>query len=161
MKNKVLKNIIIVMTFLLIILNINNSYAYEQVAAYNLKVRLKNINTTAYTIELLDGEDKVYSSQKGNDSKEHEFIITGTAENTNLENFKVKIRYNNGKIKTFENIKMEELKENENANTEIKDSYIYNLRVNIISIPTLIIIIIVVAAVGIIVYLKTHKKRIK
>lgn len=161
---KTVKKFLIVAIFILMIFNfisINNSYCFEQVKAYNLKINLKNISTTKYTIELLNGEDKVYISQNGNDSKEHEFVITGSAEKTNLEDFKVRIKYKNGKTKTFDNIKLTDLVKNENDDSEIKENYIYNLKVNIISLPALIGIIVVVILIGILIYFKTHKRVIK
>ncbi|MBR3832490.1 MAG: hypothetical protein IKJ72_02550, partial [Mycoplasmataceae bacterium] len=159
---------LILILFLNIFFNTNLVNAYEQTEimnVYKLRIKLVNLETSEYKIELIDEiSDKIYESQKGNTEGIHDFAIATDMDKSHLVNYSVKLKFDNGEIKNFEPIKIDKLIDIDDDTSDTTYSYEYSLRVKFI--PSIVIkiaitILIIALVVVVIINLKNYKKRIK
>ena len=79
-----------------------------EVISNKLNCNLINIDTEEYTIELIDGiSNRIFDSQNGNENGEHNFTIATDMDESHLEHYSIKVKFNNGEVKDFGNIKVE------------------------------------------------------
>ena len=131
---------------------------------YKIKIKLINVDTDDYTIELIDGiSNRIFDSQKGNENGEHNFTIATDMDERHLNNYSVKVKFDNGDVKDFDYINVDKLiKVDEDINAT---SYNYEYRLLVKILPRSVIIGVAVMIVlgglaALIVALKKHKKRI-
>lgn len=168
MKKK-LQCLLILMIFLMIIFcGINKSHADELIGmmkVYKLKINLINVDTDKYTIELFDGiSNRIYETQEGNETGEHNFAIATDMEVRHLVNYEIKIKFKNGNVKTFDTIDVDKLIDIDDDKSDSSYNYEYNLRVKLLPKSAIIgicVVLVIVGIVALIIALKKHKKRIR
>lgn len=166
--NKKLQCLLMLIIFLLsIFLMINKINANELIGmmkVYKLKINLINVDTDAYTIELIDGiSNRIYDTQVGNKKGQHDFTIATDMDENHLEYYGIKVRFNNGDVKSYDSIEVDKLKMIDNDNTDSSYNYEYNVLINLLPksiINTIYIILAIVCATIMVIYLIKHKKRI-
>lgn len=131
---------------------------------YKLKINLLNLDTSNYTIELIDNiSDRIYETQEGNETGEHNFAIATDMDESHLRHYGVNVKLENGDIKSFNSIKVDKLIDVDDDKTDSSYSYEYNLRMKILP-NWLVIVLVVIAVVAVlvagIIALKKHKRRI-
>ena len=165
--NSKMKKIAIIIIFLITIFNVNVVNADDMIGimkVYKIDINLINVDTTEYVIELIDGiSNRVYETQNGNEQGHHNFAIATDMDERHLVNYSVKLKFKNGDIKDFGNIKLEDLIKIDEESNKSTFSYKYDLRVKLlpnIAIKIIIAIILIILAVFVIRAIKKHKKRI-
>lgn len=158
----------VLIVFLITIFCMNNVNADDTIGimkVYKLKINLLNIDTSAYTIELIDGiSNRIYETQDGNESGEHNFAIATDMDERHLVNYSIKVKFKNGEVKNFDSIKVAKLIDVDDDKTDSSYSYEYNVRVKLFSKDVIIgfcVAVVIIALVILIIYLKKHKRRIK
>lgn len=145
------------------IVNADDSIGIMKV--YKLKINLLNLDTSDYTIELIDNiSDRIYETQDGNETGEHNFAIATDMDESHLRHYGIKIKFKNGDVKNFDSINVDKLIDVDDDKTDSSYSYEYNLRVKLLpkwAIITFIVIVVVAALALGIIALKKHKRRIK
>ena len=143
----------------------NDDDAIGIMKVYKLKINLLNLDTTDYTIELIDKiSDRIYETQEGIESGVHNFAIATDLDEHHLVNYGIKVKFNDGNVKNFDSIKVDKLIDVDDDRTDSSYSYEYNLRMRILPkwlVVVFIVIVVIAALAAGIVALKKHKKRIR
>lgn len=167
MKKK-MQNILILIIFLITIFNMNFVNADELIGTmnvYKIKIKLLNIDTSEYTIELIDGiYNRIYETQEGNESGEHHFAIATDMDERHLVNYGIKVKFKNGDVKDFGSIKVAKLIDIDEDKTDSSYNFEYNVRVKLLpknAVIGICVALVIVALIVLIIYLKKHKRRIK
>ena len=148
-----------------VISNVNADDSIGIMKVYKLKINLLNMDTSDYTIELFDDiSNRIYETQDGNKSGEHNFAIATDMDERHLVNYGIHIKFANGDVKKFDSINIKKLIDIDDDKTDSTYSYEYNLRVKLIPnwlIITFAVIVVIAALVAGIIALKKHKRIIK
>ncbi len=158
----------IIIVFIMLFFGINTvAVADDSIGimnVYKLKINLINIDTTDYTIELFDDiSNRIYETQDGNETGEHNFAIATDMDERHLVNYGINIKFADGETKNFKSINVKKLIDVDDDKTDTTFSYEYNLRVKILPnwlIITMIVIVVVALLVAGVIALKKHKRRI-
>ena len=132
---------------------------------YKITVNLKNIDTDKYKIELMDGISKrIYETQEGNETGQHNFAIATDMDERHLVNYWIKLKFDNGDVKEFPRIELEDLIDTDEDKTDSSYSYEYNLRVRLFPKVVrigFVVLCVVAIIVAFIIWLKKRKRWIK
>lgn len=144
---------------------VNADDAIGIMKVYKLKINLLNLDTTDYTIELIDNiSDRIYETQDGNESGEHDFAIATDLDEHHIVNYGIRVKFKDGDVKNFDSINVDKLIDIDDDKSDSSYSYEYNLRIKILPkwiVIVMVIIVVIAALVAGIVALKNHKKRIR
>lgn len=168
MKKKTSIFLLVIFLVLILAIGINKVNADDSIGimkVYKLKIKLINLDTTNYTIELYDDiSNRIYETQEGNKTGEHNFAIATDMDERHLVNYGINIKFADGEIKKFKSINVNKLIDIDDDKTDSTYSYEYNLRVKLLPnwfIITMIVIVILACLVVGIIALKKHKRRIR
>lgn len=159
---------LVIIFFIMLLCNINTVNAddsYGIMKVYKLKIKLLNLDTTEYSIELYDYNlNRIYETQEGNETGEHNFAIATEMDERHLVNYGINIKYADGDVKTFKSININKLVDLDDDKTDSTYSYEYNLKVKLLPnwlIITIMVIVAIALVITSIMALKKHKRRIK
>lgn len=167
MKKKIQCLLMLIVFLLSIFCMFNKTNANELIGlmkVYKIKIKLINVDTDDYTIELIDGiSNRIFDSQKGNENGEHNFTIATDMDERHLNNYSVKVKFDNGDVKDFDYINVDKLIKVDEDINDTSYNYEYSLLVKILPRSVIIGIVVMIVLGGLaalIVALKKHKKRI-
>ena len=167
MKKKIQCLLMLIVFLLSILCMFNKTNANELIGlmkVYKIKIKLINVDTDDYTIELIDGiSNRIFDSQKGNENGEHNFTIATDMDERHLNNYSVKVKFDNGDVKDFDYINVDKLIKVDEDINDTSYNYEYSLLVKILPRSVIIgvaVMIVLGGLAALIVALKKHKKRI-
>ena len=167
MKKKIQCLLMLIVFLFSIFCMFNKTNANELIGlmkVYKIKIKLINVDTDDYTIELIDGiSNRIFDSQKGNENGEHNFTIATDMDERHLNNYSVKVKFDNGDVKDFDYINVDKLIKVDEDINDTSYNYEYRLLVKILPRSVIIgvaVMIVLGGLAALIVALKKHKKRI-
>lgn len=168
MKKKIQYLLILIVLFMSIFCLAHKSNADELIGmmkVYKLRINLINVDTDRYTIELIDGiSNRIFETQEGNENGVHDFTIATDIDKGQLSHYGIKIRFKNGDVKNIDSINVDRLINVDEDESDSSYNYEYNVLVKLLpksAVIAIVVILVIAAIVGLIIYLKKHKKRIK
>ena len=168
MKKKIKCLLVLIIFLISLFYTMQVSFADELIGmmkVYKITIKLINVDTEDYTIELMDGiSNRIYETQEGNKNGEHNFAIATDMDERHLVNYWVRLKFKNGEVKEFPAIKTDKLIDIDEDNNDSSYNYKYNIIVKILPKEVRIgflVVCILAIIIGFIIWLKKRKRWIK